>query len=88
MSQTIDIGTRLEPIVDRYLIDRLDGTRLALQQPRDEGPVLRRDRPWEGMIGYFTVLKDGDTYRAYYRGKSGDGPDGGTGREHLLRRVD
>ncbi len=76
MTATIDIGTRLEPIVDRYLIDRLDGTRLALQQPRDEGPVLRRDKPWEGLIGYFTVLKDGDTYRAYYRGKSGDGPDG------------
>ncbi len=77
MSPTIDIGTRLEPIVDRYLIDRLDGTFLALQQPRDEGPVLRRDRPWEGLIGYFTVLKDGDTYRAYYRGKARDGPDGG-----------
>ena len=67
---TIDLGSRRELFVDDYLIERLDGVRLALQQPRDEGAVFRFDRPWEGRwTGYFTVIKDGDTFRMYYRGK-------------------
>lgn len=76
-SNPIEIGSRREPIVDHFLIDHLDGVRLALQKPRDEGPVLRRDKPWEGLMGYFTVIKDGDTYRTYYRGDCNDGTDGG-----------
>ena len=72
-SNPIEIGSRREPIVDHFLIDHLDGVRLALQKPRDEGPVLRRDKPWEGLMGYFTVIKDGDTYRTYYRGDCNDG---------------
>ena len=67
---TIDLGSRRELFVDDYLIDRMDGVRLALQQPRDEGTVFWFDRPWEGRwAGYFTVIKDGDTFRLYYRGK-------------------
>ena len=67
---TIDLGSRRELFVDNHLVERLDGVRLALQQPRDEGTVFVLDRPWEGRwTGYFSVIKDGDTFRMYYRGK-------------------
>ena len=75
-TQVIDIGSRLEPFVDHYLIDRMDGTRLILHHPHDEGPVLKFDKPWEGpFCGYCTVIKDGETYRLYYRGLPEAGKD-------------
>ncbi|MEX0882893.1 MAG: hypothetical protein WDZ72_05405, partial [Cyclobacteriaceae bacterium] len=39
--------------------------------------VLRFDLPWEGAFSaYVTILKDGDTYKAYYRGVPTAGKDG------------
>lgn len=73
-----DIGSRLELMVDDYLIERMDGTRLQLQTPR---PMPRAKSPLVG--GYSTVIKDGDIYRAIYRssnpayhGKRYDGDPG------------
>jgi len=75
--EAIDISSRRELFVDNYLIDRLDGARMVLHQPRDEGPVLRFDEPWEGpFCGYCTVIRDGDKYRFYYRGLPEAGRDG------------
>ena len=68
--RSIDLGSRRELFVDDYLIERMDGVHLELQQPRDEGAVFWPDRPWEGgWTGYYTVIKDGETFRLYYRGK-------------------
>jgi len=76
-SERIDIASRREMFVDHYLIDRLDGVRLVLHRPRDEGPVLKFDEPWEGpFCGYCTVIRDGDKYRFYYRGLPEAGRDG------------
>ncbi len=73
----VDISSRRELFVDRYLIADLDGARLRLHQPRDEGPVLKFDKPWEGpFCGYVTVIKDRDKYRFYYRGLPKAGRDG------------
>jgi len=73
----IDIGSRRELFVDRHLIERLDGARLELEEPRDEGEVLRFDAPWEGAFsGYATVIRDGETLRLYYRGLPEAGADG------------
>ena len=73
----IQLDSRLELFVDHYLIDTLIDTRLVLQKPRDEGSVLKFDKPWEGAFcGYFTIIKDGETYRAYYRGIPEAGKDG------------
>lgn len=47
--EPIDIGSRLEPIVDDYLIERLDGASLRLHQPTPREIVLKFDRPWEGI---------------------------------------
>ena len=79
---TINIGSRLELFVDRYLIDDLRGTSLRLHQPRKQ-PMA--DQPFAG--GYATVIKDGDLYRAYYRDQlphhDGSGEDGNPVPAHL-----
>jgi hypothetical protein len=76
-SELIGIGSRRELFVDSYLIERLEGVRLVLHHPRDEGAVLKFDEPWEGpFCGYCTVIKDGDKYRFYYRGLPEAGKDG------------
>ena len=60
----INIASRRELFVDRFLIADLDGARLRLHHPRDEGPVLRFDEHWEGpFCGYVTVIKDQDKCR-------------------------
>jgi hypothetical protein len=67
--EPIDIGTRLEPFVDRHLIDALDGAEHRLHSPIPAETVLHFDNPWEGRYcGYVTVIKDVDRYRLYYRG--------------------
>ena len=71
------IGSQRELFVDHYLIQDLKNARLVLARPIDRGPVMTLDRPWEGLFaGYFTVLKDGDVYRMYYRGNPRAGADG------------
>ncbi|MHC4297658.1 MAG: hypothetical protein ACYS7Y_10190 [Planctomycetota bacterium] len=75
--ELIDIGSRRELFVDWYVIADLDGASLRLHEPRDEGPVLKFDEPWEGpFCGYVTVIKDWDKYRFYYRGLPRAGRDG------------
>jgi hypothetical protein len=47
----VDIGSRRELFVDRFLIDRMSGTAsLRLHRPVDRGPVLQFDAPWEGRF--------------------------------------
>jgi hypothetical protein len=66
-----DLGSRRELFVDPYLIDRLDGVRLELQQPRPGGVAVVYDRPYEGVFAFYTtIIKDGDKFRMYYRGET------------------
>ena len=60
---TIDIGSRLELFVDRLLVDRMDGVEFRLHEPQKLPPPRSMFRGH-----YATVIKDGDLYRAYYRG--------------------
>ncbi|MGD0091595.1 MAG: hypothetical protein ABSE73_16890 [Planctomycetota bacterium] len=59
----MQIGSRLELFVDRYLIDKLAGAELRMHCPQR---VPLAAAPIKGY--YMTVIKDGDLYRAYYRG--------------------
>ena len=70
-SVPIDIGSRLELLVDSHLIARLGGgAELRLNRPVLRDVALRTDAPWEGNAsGGFTVFQDGDRYRMYYRGQ-------------------
>jgi hypothetical protein len=65
----ISINSRLELFVDNYLLDTLIHVRQQLHHPHREGIALAYDQPWEGPFsGYPTVIKDGSTFRMYYRG--------------------
>ena len=72
----IDIGDRIQPMVDRHLVSSIDGLDLRLATPRDQGEVFRFDQPWEGpFCAYATVIHDGDRYLLYYRGLPTAGKD-------------
>ena len=69
-AEPLIIGSKRELFVDNYLIDKLDGTRLVMGQPKEEGVVFKYDKPWEGRYsgyGVFIKVADGD-FRYYYRG--------------------
>ena len=70
-AELIDIGSRRELFVDKYLIERMEGVRLKLHTPQDAGKVFVLDRPWEGFGGYPTVIHNGGKFQFYYRGKTG-----------------
>jgi len=75
--EALNIGTRLEPFLDRFLIDRLEGAALEMQSPTEAGVALRFDAPWEGRYcGYVTVFKDAEKFRLYYRGLPEPNKDG------------
>ncbi|MBL9193470.1 MAG: hypothetical protein JNJ82_14035 [Opitutaceae bacterium] len=61
----IALGSRLELFTDRLLIERLERLELRLQTPV-KAPRARSPLPERHMV---TVIKDGDRFRAWYRGK-------------------
>lgn len=68
-AEVVDIGNRRELFVDHELVESLDGVSLRLHQPRNAGPAIQFDRPWEGKFSaYATVLDDNGLFRMYYRG--------------------
>src|SRR6187401_2560454 len=69
LAETIDIGSRRELFVDQYLIQRMTGLSRKLHEPQPGGVAIAYDGPLEDRYSFYTtVLKDGDTYRMYYRG--------------------
>lgn len=77
-SAVLDIGSRRELFVDHYLIEKMQGVRLMQHHPHDEGSVMKFDNSWEGLFCiYSTLIKDGDTFRLYYRGMPATGHDKG-----------
>jgi hypothetical protein len=75
--EPVDIGNRLELMVDHYLIDTLTSTRLISHAPVSAEDVLDFNEPWEKLYcGYVTVFQDGDIFRMYYRGMPESKADG------------
>lgn len=69
-----DLGSRRELFVDRFLVDRLEGLRLHLHEPRLAPEMTEPADPLE----YGTVIKDGDLFRLYTRDGRGARFDGDT----------
>ncbi len=75
--EVIKLGDKREIFVDNYLIEKLGGARIAMHSPHDEGVVMLFDKPWEGSFcAYCTIIKEGNLFRAYYRGIPVAGKDG------------
>jgi hypothetical protein len=66
----LELGSRLEPLVDDYLLEQLTGTRLKLHEPQRQ-PLARQPLP---ESAYLTVLQDGGRYHAYFRALRPDIP--------------
>ncbi|TWT60768.1 hypothetical protein [Rubinisphaera italica] len=67
--EPIDIGSRRELLVDRHLIEKMDGVQLQLHRPVRREIVFRSDAAWEGNgSAYQSVFQDDDRIRLYYRG--------------------
>lgn len=68
--EAVNIGSRLELLVDDYLIASMSGgVSLKLHTPVRREVVLHTGRPWEGNASAFcSVFQDGALYRMYYRG--------------------
>jgi hypothetical protein len=64
----IEIGSRLEPFVDDYLIENMNGVELRLNKPIPREVSIVFDKPWEGNTScYFTIFEDDGLFRMYYR---------------------
>jgi hypothetical protein len=77
--EPIEIGDRLEPFVDLYLVDTTNGVTHPFHRPIE---IRNLENPPSG--GYYaTVILDGGTYRHYCRekipGYTGSGEDGNPG---------
>lgn len=72
----INIGSRLEMLVDDFLIETMKELSLQMHRPCPREIALHLDAPWEGPGShYITVLYDGDRFRMYYRGWSPQGEE-------------
>ena len=60
-SEPIDIGARLELMIDNHLIDSMgESLRLQLHKPARRNMALVTDEPWEGnACAYSSFFQDG-----------------------------
>ena len=69
-ARPLAIGSRLEPFVDRHLVESFTGNaELVMHRPKPAEVVLVTGKPWEGNTSaYYTIFRDEDRLRMYYRG--------------------
>ena len=70
--EPINVGSRLELMIDDYLIDKTDGVKLRLHHPTPRELVWKdtnqaSGKVWGGVDRSVTVFQDGEIYRMYYR---------------------
>ena len=67
-AEPIDIGSRLELMIDEHLVASTSGgIHLQLHKPVRRNVVLVTDRPWEGnACTYTSVFQDGKRFRMYF----------------------
>ena len=71
--EPIPISSRLEPMVDDWLIESMEGVALKLNKPVPREVAIVFDAPWEGSTCcYVTVFEDDGLFRMYYRGSHYD----------------
>jgi len=68
----VDMGSRRELFVDRFLIEKMSGTHLKLHEPQLAALMIQPANNLE----YGTVIKDGDLFRLYTREGRGAKFDG------------
>ena len=81
----IDIGGRVEMMVDDYLVDRMNGLEFRLNRPVEREVAITGDRPWEGAgsFVYASVFEWNGLFHLYYRA-TGPGNKGDTDSKQYL----
>lgn len=85
-AEPVDVGSRPQLLVDEHLIESFSGgARLKLHRPRPKEIVMTFDKPWEGNTSIpLNTLRDGDTFRMYYRAENYEKVDGRTTHSSYL----
>jgi len=84
--KTVSIGSRWEPLVDKFIIERLDGATHRLHHPVRREVVMETSGPCEcSTSGFHNLFLDGDRVRLYYHGLPG--PIGEDGKEDKSKRI-
>ena len=79
MVDKVDIEMRWEPLVDRHLMDRLEGATHRLHAPVRREVAMEMNGPCECSTSYYyNLFRDEDRVRLYYRGMHALQPDGAT----------
>lgn len=67
------IGSRRELFIEDGLVGSLEGAERILHKPVAQDVAIVCDKPWEGNTSaYFTIFRDDDRFRMYYRGSHWD----------------
>lgn len=74
-AEPVNIGSRLELFVDHLLIDQIKDARLELHHPV-KAPRPKSPLPLHHIV---TVIRDGELFRAWYRGTDNSLPKGENG---------
>lgn len=74
-AEPVNIGSRLELFVDHLLIDQIKDARLELHRPV-KAPRPKSPLPLHHIV---TVIRDGELFRAWYRGTDNSLPKGENG---------
>ena len=64
--QTLEIGSRLEPFMDHFLIKEMDNTALRLHRPVPANLVLHNQPGYLPLYNGMSVIHDGPVYLLYY----------------------
>ncbi len=65
----IEIGSRLELMVDEHLVESMQGVKLRVHNPVPREIAMVLDRSWEGSgSGYVTTFHDEGVHKMYYKG--------------------
>lgn len=68
-----ELKTNREVCWDTFLIDRSENINLEVHRPVRKNVVMNCDKDWETVgVNYVGMVKVGDTYRMYYRGRDKD----------------
>ncbi len=91
--QSLNIGSRRELFIDRYLIERLDRAQLRLQRPLPREVVFQVKSPAENACtACYNLTQEDDRILMYYRGYYPLGESGGDAAEsqtaHLAVSAD
>ena len=67
--EPIEVGSRIEMLVDEALVAEMEGLSFRLNAPVDCGIAIEKDKPWEGLgsFAYSSVIELDGRYILYYR---------------------